>query len=125
MCKLFCKNKSVFIRVWPKSKHLSVPLLVIFETWYKQEWIERQKHWKRPNKADGLYKQKIITLLTVANDKQTNSMEQSPTLEANSHSASQEISKFPGSPLSCSHKPTTNTYHEPDVSSPHLPALFP
>jgi len=54
-------------------------------------------------------------------------MEQSSSREANSHSASQEISpplmETEGS-LPCSQEPTTCPYLEPSESSPQLPKLF-
>jgi hypothetical protein len=56
-----------------------------------------------------------------------NSMEQSPSWEANSHSAVQEITYFfmePKGPLSYSQEPTTGPYPETDESSPELPTLF-
>jgi hypothetical protein len=57
-------------------------------------------------------------------------MEQSTSWEANSHSASQEIKKFPAfygnwSSLLCSQEPATGPYPEPYESNPHLPILFP
>jgi len=55
----------------------------------------------------------------------TNYMEQRPSWEADSHSASQDIPEFYGGQLPCSQGPTTGPYSEPDASSPHLPTLFP
>jgi hypothetical protein len=55
-------------------------------------------------------------------------MEHSPSWEAYSHSASQEIPlifiKHEGS-LPCSQKPTTGPYLEPDEFCPKLLNLFP
>jgi hypothetical protein len=53
-------------------------------------------------------------------------MEQSPSCEANSHSASQEILTFmePELSLSFSEGPATGPYPDPDESSPHLYTLF-
>jgi len=54
-------------------------------------------------------------------------MEQSPSREASSHSASQEIPPFleyEGS-LPCSQQPATGHYPKPDASSPHFHMLFP
>jgi hypothetical protein len=54
-------------------------------------------------------------------------MEQSPSWEANSHSASQEILRFmetKGS-LPCSQELATGLHPEPDESNPHLRTLLP
>jgi hypothetical protein len=57
----------------------------------------------------------------------TYSMEHSPSSEASSHSASQEIlrifMKTEGS-LLCSQEPATGSYPEPYESSPQIPTLF-
>jgi len=50
------------------------------------------------------------------------SMEQSPSWEADSHSASRE---FPRGSLPCSQDHTTGRYRESYESSPNLPILFP
>jgi hypothetical protein len=58
----------------------------------------------------------------------TNSMEQNPSWQANSHSATQEIPRpfmEPEGSLPCSQQPATDPYPEPDESSSHLPTLFP
>jgi len=54
-------------------------------------------------------------------------MEQSPSSEANSHSASQEIPRLYRTPglLPCSQRPSTGPYPKPDESSPQLSSLFP
>jgi hypothetical protein len=57
----------------------------------------------------------------------SNYTEQSPSWEASSYSASQENSPpfvQPDSSLPCSQDPATESYPEPDASSPHLPTLF-
>jgi hypothetical protein len=49
------------------------------------------------------------------------------SLEASSHSASQETPPSfmkPQGSLLCSQEPATGTYPEPDESSPHYPILF-
>jgi hypothetical protein len=51
-------------------------------------------------------------------------MEQSPSLKANSHSARQEINHLLIDRKVHYQEATTGPYHEPDVSSPHLPTLF-
>jgi hypothetical protein len=58
----------------------------------------------------------------------TNSIEHSPSGEANSHSASQEISRLsfePEGSLPCSQERATGAYPDRDEYSPHLPTLFP
>jgi hypothetical protein len=50
----------------------------------------------------------------------TNSMELSSSLEANSHSASQETPRQPRSQVSA-----IGAYSKPDESNPHRPTLFP
>jgi len=56
-----------------------------------------------------------------------NSTEQSPSSEAESHSASQENSSYmkPESSLQCSQKSATGPYSGPDRSKQHLPTTFP
>jgi hypothetical protein len=57
----------------------------------------------------------------------TNSTEQSPSWEADSHSASQQNSRpfmEPEGSLQCSQQPATGPYPEPDASNPQLPTLF-
>jgi len=49
-------------------------------------------------------------------------MEQSPSQEPKSHSASQEVSCLLWNPqrfITTLQQPTTGPYHEPDESSPH------
>jgi hypothetical protein len=48
----------------------------------------------------------------------------SPYWEADSHSASQEITREPEGSFLCSQHPATGPYPEPDEPSPHLPTLF-
>jgi hypothetical protein len=58
----------------------------------------------------------------------TNSMEQSPSWETNTHPAIQEIPPpfmEPEGSLPCSQQPATGPYFHTDPSSPQLPTLFP
>jgi hypothetical protein len=54
-------------------------------------------------------------------------MEESPVEEADSHSASQEISPLmePKGSLECSQQPVTGPFPDRNESNPHLPTLFP
>jgi hypothetical protein len=56
-----------------------------------------------------------------------NSMEQRPFYEADSRSASHEITYFNGAKgcSLCSQKPDTRHYPQPDKTSPHPPTPFP
>jgi len=65
--------------------------------------------------------------ISLVHSELTNSVEQSPSSEADSHSANQENSPpfmEPEGSLPYLQKPATNPYCEPDESSPHLPTLF-
>jgi len=52
-----------------------------------------------------------------------NCMGHSPSLEADSHTTSQEI--LPDGSLTCSQESTTGSYPEPDLSSAKFPTIFP
>jgi hypothetical protein len=63
-----------------------------------------------------------VFLVSVVTESFTNAMGQSPSREANSHSASQQITGFLWKPRS--QEPTIGRCSESHESSPHLPTLF-